>query len=332
MSETMDPSLARDCLQSLDRLEALEEQIGTLQAREVALELDQLAPPPAHDVAPSSMAAMSLPARQALGAALSVVDEKRHELATLDADAGVPGADGPTREMLEAAKVALTDWRDAPTRDSQRHQRIVQAVVLVITAAVVALAIKVHPALLLLLVPVFVPISFLFRRGENATWRRIGAQRAYGQTGMAPPSSWDVESVQRRLDELDDELATAPEPVVEQKESIVDDAQYVDIAMELAAAEQEAQLLCISHGLDYESLQDEERAYLQHTHAKTTGGQELINVQRDRRQMSAEADTIRDDVFRQLSRHRAAPTDGRTDVDTLRRSVAGLLSDTGQAN
>ena len=135
----------------------------------------------------------------------------------------------------EDASDALQAWLDAPqVKDSKRAAMLARVVLLMAVIILGWAAYVLHPAMLVLVIPIAAPISMFLRRGENTAWRRMGAKQRFELTGLPGPELWEEEPVATRLDEIRKELHALRNRPAEIRRADEDelDARYAELTYE----------------------------------------------------------------------------------------------------
>ena len=299
----------------LAELHANERRIGELRKREAELEVEKLLSDSAVDIGLKS-GRPAVPPEEAV-AIVALAERIEQAQAERLPDTSASSAEA---SHLQAAVEALTDWLEAPEiKDSARVALVTRVIVLVLTVLALWAALQLHPAFLLLLIPIGAPLTLLFRRGENTAWRRLGARRQFERTGLAPPEAWTEEAVEQRrrvLGEAADRVRPASPDAA--------DAPVTgeDTAPELAGDRQELALRLA--GLGESSLDEELGAWLKTLSKAELHRRELAEVRRTRDALTGRADAVREEVFRFLARHGAAPAGGSADPEALSEGLERL--------
>ncbi|MEM7254220.1 MAG: hypothetical protein AAF493_22610 [Pseudomonadota bacterium] len=318
-----DDSLAEQ-LDQVVRLAELERELAALRASEAQAEVRQLE-------SAGERPPLDLTSSGAVELGRLLVERRRLErqLAALASPVGASRETGDQREARREAREALERWLRAD-EESPTTFRMVRMVVLVLTVAILWAAFAVHPAMLILLVPIFVPLSLLLRRGENKTWRRVGAKQAFERTGITPPDVWSEASVQARLDMLEDELASAASDQERLASSETSDDErerdkhYAAYALEFASVEQAVGVAASANGVSLDSFDAEDITQLIDYYEGHGEAVDLGAITAKRQSVQRDADAIRDEVFRFLSRADRVPDGGRADAATLRAQLEAL--------
>ena len=102
-------------------------------------------------------------------------------------------------QRLQAGDDALAAWLGADReRAGAGGLRTAKRVLLLFCFAILALAVVVHLAFLVLLVPVGGAMSFLLWTGQDRAWRRMGARRRFESLRLEVPGIWTEDAVRAR--------------------------------------------------------------------------------------------------------------------------------------
>ena len=230
-------------------------------------------------------------------------------------------------ERLRAGDEALGAWLDADRDDTRASSgaRTAKQALLVACLAIVALAVAVHLAFLVLLVPVGGAMSFLLWTGQDRAWRRVGARRRFERLRLETPAAWTDDAVRERRRELVRiaeevrERGSAPgsESTVEEPERLRDDidAARSDLHDALAAVH-----------LDGDRLDGPAESALRAVARLHRAEQALQEVVEETAGERKRADAIRESLYRGLARDEEAASEGdasagapAADLESLRR-------------
>ena len=295
----------------LAELRGLAERLEVLRAKRTDLEVERI-------VARTALRAArigSVPEVAGGGAAAIVdaLDRIRRLESRSSARLATAGA-GSREELiarLRAGEEALGAWLDAE-RDgagAASGGRIARQALLAACLAIVALALAVHLAFLVLLVPVGGAMSFLLWTGQDRAWRRVGARRRFERLRLEAPRAWTDDAVRERrralarIAEQVRERASAPggEGAAEEPElpGADLDAVRAELHDALAAA-----------GLDADRLDGPAEAALRaiaRVHRAERALKEVVEEMAGERE---HADAVREPIYRAPARDAAAPPDG----------------------
>ena len=211
---------------------------------------------------------------------------------------------------LRAGEEALGAWLDAERVEAGASSggRIARQALLLACLAIVALALAVHLAFLVLLVPVGGAMSFLLWTGQDRAWRRVGARRRFERLRLEAPAAWTADAVRERrralarIAEQVRERASAPgsEGAVEEPElpGADLDAARSGLRDALAAA-----------GLDADRLDGPAEAALRAIARVHRAEQALKEVVEEMAGEREHADAIREPLYRDPARDAAASPD-----------------------
>ena len=199
---------------TLLELRAHEERLNALRARRIDLEVERI-------VAESELRAVRAgSARDIPGASAGTVVDALDRLRRLESTRAVHVAfiDTGARshedllQRLQAGDDALGAWLGADReRAGADGRRTANQVLLVVCFAILALAVAVHLAFLVLLVPVGGAMSFLLWTGQDRAWRRMGARRRFESLRLEVPEIWTEDTVRARKSASGDEDDKAEE-------------------------------------------------------------------------------------------------------------------------
>lgn len=332
MADRPDPDTVASHRERLQLLDEREREIRGLRERESALEADHIAADTALErAAPTGRAPADTGLAAAAGVALERVRGLERRIAGLDERIrGLGGIGGAERRRLEEGLDALRAWLDAaPARNVLSP--VLQWLFLAVIAVIVWLAVTVHIALLILLVPVGGATSFLFWTGHDTAWKRTGAQRRFAHTGLAGPARWERAEVEACAAEVAASLEAAETRGAEPGEPEEDlRAERATASAERAEAEIDLAVAAGRAGLDLGALDDDTVRWLEllgQSHVARRGLRDIAARLRDAREESA---AVREDVYRFLSRAGVAPPDGRADRDSLEAGLDRAAALAGQ--
>ena len=293
----------------LAELRGHEERLEALRARRTDLEVERI-------VAGTALrAARSGAVPEATGAAAAVIVDALDRVRRLESQlsACLEAARAGVRshhdlgERLRAGGDILDAWLDADREPEGvlSGGRIARRALLLACLAIVALALAVHLAFLVLLVPAGGAMSFLLWTGQDRAWRRAGARRRFERLRLESPAAWTEDAVRERrraLARLADQVherASVPgsENTVEERERLEAglDAARVELHDALADAR-----------LDGSALDGPAEAALRalaHAH-RTEQALEEVAEEMDRER--EQADAIREPFHRGLARDAGA--------------------------
>ena len=309
---------AREC-----ELHELREQERNLEVERIAAEvaLRALTPTERSKRAPGKANEIfqALDHVRALECKLSTWDRHRGNHQTTQEDAQV---------RLQAGLQALRSWLEAPRlSDLQRTRRAVRAALVVITFAAIGTALTVHPALLVLLLPVG-PILVLLRSGQDIEWRRLGAKRRFKETSLEGPMEWTEPSVRLRIAQLRAAIGQSPPPSGdgEPDSPIEEDIEGAALAVQLADENQNLARLLVENGLDLDDLDGDLERQLRLLAEVERSQRDLIEVQEARMAATAESNEAREELFAYLARQDAAPPAGQADTAALAEKLERLIA------
>jgi hypothetical protein len=225
---------------------------------------------------------------------------------------------------------ALQAWLDAPTvKDSKRAATLARVVLLMAVIILGWAAYILHPAMLVLVIPVAAPISMFLQRGENTRWRRMGAKQRFEGTGLKGPTLWEEQPIRERLQELRQELDAirkrtpgVPAPSAAHGDEL--DARYAELSYEQVDIDLNLQRAVDAAGRTLEDLSDAELDALNNAAGASRARKRLEITQRERDALRRESESRKDEVFAFLSSRDAAPAGGRADVAALSEALSSL--------
>lgn len=264
----------------------------------------------------------------------TLIERKRaleDELNALLGASKEPNAEPEDQETRrENATDALQAWLDAPqVKDSKRAATLARVVLLMAVIILGWAAYVLHPAMLVLVIPIAAPISMFLRRGENTAWRRMGAKQRFELTGLPGPELWEEEPAATRLDEIRKELhalrnrpAEIPGPGPDEDEL---DARYAELTYEQVDVELNLQRALDAIGRSsLDDLDESELDALDKAAGASRARKRLDLVIRERDSLKRESEDRKDEVYQFLSSRGAAPAGGRADVAALSEALSGL--------
>ena len=220
-------------------------------------------------------------------------------------------------KRLQAGTDALCTWLDADRAPAEgRGMRFAKLGLLLACLAIVALASTVHLAFLALLVPVGGAMSFLLWTGQDRAWRRMGARRRFESLRLEPPSTWTEDAVRMRLRAL----SLAAEGLQRSDTDSGEEEEERNAAIgsdDLEAARSELRVALSDAGLPGDSVDESTETRLRAAARAWRADRALRGVAADMSGERAGADTIRESIYRDLSRAGSAPPDGDASVDAL---------------
>ena len=308
----------------LAELRGHEERLEALRAKRTDLEVERI-------VARTALrAARTGSEPEATGADATTIVDALDRLRRLESQSSAYLAAGVRShdeliERLRAGDDALGAWLDADRDDSGASTggRIARRALLVACLAIVAVAIAVHLAFLVLLVPVGGAMSFLLWTGQDRAWRRIGARRRFERLRLEAPAAWTEDAVHQRrralarIAEQVRERASAPgsEGAVEEPERP---------GADLDAARSELQDALAAAGLDGNPLDGSTEAALRAIARVHRAEQALKEVVEEMAGEREHADAIREPLYRGLARDATAASEGDASAGSLAAGIENL--------
>ena len=309
----------------LAELRGLAERLEALRAKRTDLEVERIVARTALRVARIG----SVP-EVAGGDAAAIVDAlDRIRRLESRSSARLATAGAGSREKLiarlRAGDEALGAWLDAE-RDgagASSGGRIARQALLAACLAIVALALAVHLAFLVLLVPVGGAMSFLLWTGQDRAWRRVGVRRRFERLRLEAPAAWTDDAVRERrralvrIAEQVRERASAPgsEGAVEEPEGP---------GADLDAARSELHDALAAAGLDGDRLDGPAEAALRAIARVHRAERALKEVVEEMAGERAHADAIREPLYRDPARDAAAAPDGDASAGSLAAGMGNL--------
>ena len=226
---------------------------------------------------------------------------------------------------LRAGEEALGAWLDAERVEAGTSSggRVARQALLVACLAIVALALAVHLAFLVLLVPVGGAMSFLLWTGQDRAWRRVGARRRFERLRLEAPAAWTADAVRERrravarIAEQVRERASAPG-----SEGAVEEPELP--GADLDAARSELRDALTAAGLDADRLDGPAEAALRAIARVHRAEQALKEVVEEMAGEREHADAIREPLYRDPARDAAAPPDGDAGAGSLAAGMENL--------
>ena len=311
----------------LAELRGHEERLEALRAKRTDLEVERI-------VARTALRAHRIGSEPEVtgGEAAAIVDafdrirrlESRSSAHLAAVRAGVRSQDDLV-ERLRAGDEALGAWLDAERVEAGASSggRIARQALLAACLAIVALALAVHLAFLVLLVPVGGAMSFLLWTGQDRAWRRVGARRRFERLRLEAPAAWTDDAVRERrrtlarIAEQVRERASAPgsEGTVEEPERPGTD---------LDTARSELRDALAAAGLDADRLDGPAEAALRAIARVHRAERALEEVMEEMAGEREHADAIREPLYRDPARGAAAAPDGDTSTGSLAAGMENL--------
>ena len=221
-------------------------------------------------------------------------------------------------ERLRAGDDALGTWLEAGREDSGTwsSRRIAKQALFAVCLAVLGLAVMIHLAFLMLLVPLGGAMSFLLWTGQDHSWRRLGARRRFERLRLESPAAWTEAAVRERrsgLTRIAEQIrARASTPDGEDS-----DAERERVHAELDEARAELQAALATASLDEGRLDEPAEAALRSTARAHRAEQALRGVVDEMAGEQEGAGTIRETLYRSLAREGEAARDGDASADAL---------------
>ena len=308
----------------LAELRGHEERLEALRERRTDLEVERI-------VAGTALrAARTGSAPQTSGRdATAIVDaldrlrrlESRHSAHVAFAEAGVRSQD-ELIERLRDGDDALAAWLEADRDDAgtSSGRRIAKQVLLAVCLAVVALALMVHLAFLVLLVPVGGAMSFLLWTGQDRAWRRMGARRRFERLRLGAPEAWNEAAVRERRRAL----SRIAKEVRERTSTSPDDDTHSrgqDVRADLDAARSDLHDALATAGLDEDRLDEAVEAALRALARVWRAEQALHDVVEEMAGERDGAGAVRESLYRGLARDGEAAPDGDASAGTLQAGI-----------
>jgi hypothetical protein len=291
--------------QRLRSLQSCEDRIKALREQECDLEVEHIAARAALANATKRLRPeIDLPVAVRIGR----IVEQRRELADGLSERKVapgPRSTGDTRQKdrLRSGRAALQAWLNASQpQEPTPVAKAAKITLLIATIATVWAAVAIHLAFLLLLAVVIGPVSFAMGRGQDTQWKRVGARRRFGASGLADMPVWDDESVAARLAELDKLIANTNRGSPP--------ARLDTHAVSHPASEDEGQLesLLESAGLTMDATQGDMGEWLRLVARENRSLESLQRVKTERLRLRAEASEYREQLQGYLQSRGVKPT------------------------
>jgi len=299
--------------QRLRSLQSCEDRIKALREQECDLEVEHIAAEAALANATKRLRPeIELPLAARIGRML----EQRRALAEGLSERNVapgPGSTGDTRQKdrLRSGRAALQAWLNASQpQEPTPVARAAKITLLIATIATVWAAVAIHLAFLLLLAVVIGPVSFAMGRGQDTQWKRVGARRRFGASGLADIPVWDDESVAARLAELDKLIANTDRGSAPARLDSPDELPADTQAASHPASEDEGQLesLLESAGLTMDATKGDMGGWLRLVAGEKRSLESLQRVKNERLRLRAEASEYREQLQAYLQSQGVKPT------------------------
>ena len=220
-------------------------------------------------------------------------------------------------QRLRAGDDALGAWLDADREgEGAGGRRIAKRALLVVCFAILALAFAVHPAFLVLLVPVGGAMSFLLWTGQDRAWRRMGARRRFESLRLEVPETWTEDAVRARRHALS--LVTEK---VRERASAPDgkdgEAEEARLSAGLDFARSDLHETLAAAGLAGDRIDEPTEARVRALSRAYRTEQALQDIVEDMAGERAGAGEIRESIYRNLARDGEAPPDGDASAGAL---------------
>ena len=226
-------------------------------------------------------------------------------------------SDDEAMDRLHAGDDALGAWLDADRDEAGAAvRRIAKQVLLVVCAGIVALAIGVHVAFLVLLIPAAGATSFLLWTGQDRAWRRVGARRRFERLRLEAPAAWTENAVHERRRAL----SRLAERIRERASACVEEGPEADEAHledDLESARSELREALAAVGLDQDRLDERAEAALRATARVHRAEHALEGISAEMAEQREGAGAIRESLYRRLAREGRAAPDGDASTDAL---------------
>ena len=314
----------------LAELRGHEERLEALRARRTDLEVERI-------VAGTELrAARTGSGPETTGADAAAIVDALDRLRRLESQSSAYLAAGARSrdellERLRAGDEALGAWLDADCDDAgaSTSGRIARQALLAACLAIVALALAVHLAFLVLLVPVGGAMSFLLWTGQDRAWRRVGARRRFERLQLEAPAAWTEDAVRERrlalarIAEQVRERAPAPERAsAPGSEGAVEEPGRPGASLDAVRSELQDALAVA--GLDADRLDGPTEAALRALARVHRAEQALKEVVEEMAGEREHADAIREPLYRGLARDAAAAPDGDASAGSLAAGMENL--------
>ena len=308
----------------LAELRGHEERLEALRAKRTDLEVERI-------VAGTELRAARIGSGpEATGADAATIEDALDRLRRLESQSSAYLAAGVRShneliERLRAGDEALGAWLDADRDDvgASTGGRTARQALLVACLAIVALALAVHLALLVLLVPVGGAMSFLLWTGQDWAWRRIGARRRFERLRLEAPAAWTEDAVRERrraLARIADQVrerASAPG-----SESTVEERERLEAEIDAARAELHDALAVAR--LDGSALDGPAEAALRAIARVHRAEQALREVVEEMAGEREQADANREPLYRDIVRGGETASDGDASAGALAAGMESL--------
>lgn len=304
----------------LTELRGHEERLALLRGRRTDLEVERI-------VASTALRSSRTGACPDVAAAdaAAIVDaldrlrrlDSRNSALIAFAEAGVRSHDA-LLERLRAGDDALGAWLGAERDDtgSSSTRSIAKQALLAVCLAVLVLAVMIHLAFLVLLVPIGGAMSFLLWTGQDHSWRRLGARRRFERLRLESPAAWTEAAVRERrsaLTRIAEQIRARP-PAFDGEDP---DAERTRVRAELDDARAELQDALATAGLDEGRLDELAEAALRAMARAHRAEQALRGVVDEMAGEREGAGAIRETLYRSLAREGEAARDGDASADAL---------------
>ena len=297
--------------------------MNALRARRIDLEVERI-------VAESELRAVRADsARDIPGASAGTVIDALDRLRRLESTraAHVAFIDTGARsheellQRLQAGDDALGAWLGSDREGAGAGgQRTAKRVLLLFCFAILALALAVHLAFLVLLVPVGGAMSFLLWTGQDRAWRRMGARRRFESLRLEVPAAWTEDAVRERRDAL----SLVAERVRERESAPGDEddkAEKTRLSADLDTARSDLHEALAAAGLAHDRFDQSTEARMRALARAWRAEQALQGIVEDLAGERAGAGEIRESIYRKLAREGEASPDGDASVDALEAGV-----------
>ena len=311
-------SLELDKSEKLAELVRLDASLARLREKEVELEVDCI-------TAQTALEHTELKHVEGVdvntAAAIVLTMERRRELSQ--------ACEGPQAEgeiqigQYRMGLSALHAWLEVDVSGAnQGRAGAVKTGFTLAVLVVIGVALAVHWAFLILLLPIGATSAMMWS-GNDVSWRRVGVQRRFEQSGLSLPEGWTTKAVQGHIELLESKIATLSQPHPEERRS--DSTQQLGTNPEETLEEVEQALIDLlgSVGLTDNLDADIEREFRLFSRP-FIAKRALADVKSELARVKRRSDQIRDELYRYLQRLGVGVVEGPADTASLTKALARL--------
>ena len=294
----------------LERLEELEHAIEQSAAAIVDLEVDLIEA----DTVTSEVDFAAIGMDRDTAIRLATLRMRREQLRQGLDDTGE--SDEVPLERWQQGREHLREWLNSGDTGTPKGPDYLRLVMGVLNLAALVAAFTVHLAFLILLIPLGATSAFLWS-GDDKNWQRMAAKRAYDADGLKAPREWTETGVAARLAELEADIEAAQQSTALATDRGIESMSPEAIALEIVDNEVAEQAMVA----DWDALPAATRTALTRLAEADAVRRELARLRRSRQTLDAQAEGLRNTIYRYLQREHGLELQGRSDIEYLRTGL-----------